>query len=498
MKIRISLLLAALGIAMSASAVVTEAGGLRDVVTDTSVETLAVAGEINAADFDFIANEMPNLTSLDLSRAKVVAYEGKSVLPMGLSTYSANEIPAYAFMGLKLASVKLPSSITSIGESAFASTQIASISIPQAVESIGLGAFSNCDALEQIVIPASVTNIGAHAWSGCDNLTKVEIGAGVTKIEASSFARCGKLANVTLPATLTTIGDAAFSGCVSLSELSFPTSLTSIGDNAFEQSGLTKIDLSQCGSLAKIGDWAFARCTKLSEISMADAIGRLGEGAFFDAKSLAKFTTPMAVTDIPDYMLKGAEAIDGVGVLHEGVDSIGDYALMGLSGVAEMTLPSTLTYIGSNAMEGWTSLSLLDGEALPGVPELGENVWYGIDQSAVTLTVNHNLADAFSSTEQWKEFIIESMGDVTEADDIIGDVATTTFAYFNGYNLVVKSTKEITELWLYDMQGRQQVYVNPMHAKATVDTHGMAGNFFIVKLLHEDGSSATLKVVRNI
>lgn len=498
MKIRISLLLAVLGVAMSASAVVAESGRLCDVVTDTSVESLIVTGEMNAVDFEFIANEMTNLSSLDLSGVKIVAYNGTPVLPLGLSTYSADEIPAYAFMGLNLTSVGLPSTIKAIGESAFASTRIAAISIPQTVKTIGMGAFSDCDALEQVVIPASVTEVGAYAWSGCDNLAKVEVGAGVSKINASTFARCGKLANVSLPTTLTVIGESAFSGCANLSTLSFPTSLISIGNNAFEQSGLTKVDLSQCGNLAKIGDWAFARCTSLVEVSMDDGLDRLGEGSFFDAKTLAGFTTPAAVTEIPAYMLKGAQAIVGSGVLHEGIDSIGDYALMGLRGIEEMTLPSTLTYIGSNAMEGWASLLLLDGTSLPEVPELGESVWYGIDQSAVTLKVEESLVDAFGTTEQWKEFNIEPCGDVTDMDDIIEDAAMSVYAYFDGYDLVVKSTKEIAELWLYDVQGRQQAYVNPMYAEVNVDTHGMAGNFFIVKLLHEDGSLATLKVVRKI
>lgn len=493
MRIKIGILLIALGFSGSASAVETVAGGLRNVVADTSVSSLVVTGQMDASDFDFICSEMSELKSLDISGVSIVAYEGEPVLPLGKQSYRASEIPAYAFMGMELESVVLPETVEAVGESAFASTAIVSLDIPESVKSIGMGAFSNCDALESVTIPASVTEIGEYAWSGCDNLAGVEMGAGVTVIEASTFARCVRLESVTLPSALAEISDAAFSGCISLTGLVFPASLAVIGDNAFEQSGLAVVDLSQCDNLAKIGDWAFARCANLTTVYLGENFGGMGEGVFFDDASLAVFATPIAVTEMPAYMLKGAMSLDGAGVIHGDVEAIGDYALMGLGNVTEITLPSSLAYIGDNAMEGWTSLTSIDGASLSIVPGLGENVWSGVEQSSVVLKVDGNMANAFKSTDQWQEFNITI---VTETDEIVEDANVDVYAYFDGYDLVIKSVEEMAEISLYDVQGRQQAYITPENTMATVDTSGMAGNFFIVRILHGDGSSATLKVVR--
>ncbi len=493
MKFNFIILLSALCMSTGASAVEIEAGGLRAAVTDTSVESLTVTGTMNAADFDFIASEMNALTSIDLSGVTIVDYSGEPVL-MGQQVYSGNEIPAYAFMGMKLTSAVLPASLQSIGESAFASTSIASIVIPEKVATIGMGAFSNCDALERVVLPASVAEIGSHAWADCDNLTAVELG-GVTKIAESTFARCGKLASVMLPATLTEIGDAAFSGCAGLTSLSFPASLVVIGNNAFEYSGLAEADLSLCGSLAGIGDWAFAHCENLAAVYFGESVVSMGEGAFFDDKSLVDLAVPMNITEIPAYMLKGTNSIDSSAAIHDDIESIGDYALMGWNHVAEMKVPAAVTYIGSNAMEGWTSLTMLDGSSLSEVPELGADVWSGVAQSEATLSVDGSLVESFKTTPQWKEFNVTA---VSLADDAIDDATSDIYAYFNGYDLMIKAADEIAEVSLYDIQGRKLAYIEPAHNEAVIDTHGMTGRFFIVRPVLGSGLTATLKVVRGM
>ena len=50
--------------------------------------------------------------------------------------------------------IKIPSSVTSIGEEAFSGcTYLESIEIPDSVTSIGKEAFYNCSSLESITIP---------------------------------------------------------------------------------------------------------------------------------------------------------------------------------------------------------------------------------------------------------------------------------------------------------------------------------------------------------
>ncbi len=55
----------------------------------------------------------------------------------------------------------------------FGDIKLTSIIVPDSVTTIGLSAFSNCSGLTSVTIPNSVTRIGQYAFSGCSNLTEV-------------------------------------------------------------------------------------------------------------------------------------------------------------------------------------------------------------------------------------------------------------------------------------------------------------------------------------
>ena len=70
------------------------------------------------------------------------------------------------------ASVSIPESVTSIGQSAFMGCEkLTSVTIPDSVKSVGQSAFKDCPKLKSVAIPASVTNIGyeAFGFDQCSN-----------------------------------------------------------------------------------------------------------------------------------------------------------------------------------------------------------------------------------------------------------------------------------------------------------------------------------------
>ena len=101
------------------------------------------------------------------------------------------------------------------------------------VTSIGDSAFRSCSSLTSVTIPSSVTSIGVCAFLFCTGLTSVTIPSSVTSIEPEAFRGCSSLTSVTIPSSLTSIGRDAFLGCSSLTSVTIPEGVTSIDTSAF-------------------------------------------------------------------------------------------------------------------------------------------------------------------------------------------------------------------------------------------------------------------------
>ena len=99
---------------------------------------------------------------------------------------------------------------------------------------IGNHAFSTCKALASVIIPSTVTSIGDSAFSGCYGLGSATIPSGVTSIGNCAFQNCYTLASVTISSTVTNIVRFAFYGCYALPSVIIPSTVTSIGDSAFK------------------------------------------------------------------------------------------------------------------------------------------------------------------------------------------------------------------------------------------------------------------------
>lgn len=495
MKIRATLLLLMSIVSLCASAVSvsTTPGNLSSAVGEKiDATTLVVSGEIDVTDFEFITEKMTALGTLDLSSAKIVAYSGSPVL-LGNTEYPANTIPAYALAGTRIQSIEFPEGLSAIGEGAFSGTKLTSINIPSTVIEIGMGAFSNCDELTSVVIPSTVNNLGSHAFVDCDKLAIAEVG--VTKLNASTFARCGSLNNVTA-SVIIEIGENAFSGCSALEEFSFASTIKVIGNSAFQATGLKEIDFTKSESLDSIGAWAFANCGALTKAVMNDNTSKIGEGAFFDDAMLVSFNMPLSCTVLPNYIFKGNISIDTTNMLNHNITSIGNYALIDLNHITSFTLPNSLQYIGDNAFEGWTSLIQLDGEGIiNAVPELGENVWEGVNQSKVSLIVSKDLVEDYKGADQWKEF---NISDRTSVEGIQEEkIDNRISATFVGYDLVIKAYDVMTQVRVYDSSARQFAVEATNSNEVVINTADWNSPIYIVKVILADGSMVTMKVARH-
>lgn len=174
------------------------------------------------------------------NECEVVNYDGDSdyiEIPEQVTAngkgYIVTAIGDRAFYNCHVASVYIPSSVTSIGDEAFRKCEeLTSVNIPNHATKIGEWAFSGT-AITYMAIPNSVTTLAKSIFNGCENLATVIIPNSVTSIEYKAFYRCRSLANIIIPNSVTSIGELAFGECRSLTTLTIPNSVTSIGASAF-------------------------------------------------------------------------------------------------------------------------------------------------------------------------------------------------------------------------------------------------------------------------
>ena len=84
-------------------------GNLASLIDDTSITSLTVTGQMDARDFKFIADELDELTTVDLSGATIVSYSNHAKpLFNNEVDYPENCIPPMAFFGKKITQITKP------------------------------------------------------------------------------------------------------------------------------------------------------------------------------------------------------------------------------------------------------------------------------------------------------------------------------------------------------------------------------------------------------
>lgn len=108
----------------------------------------------------------------------------------------------YLLYSIGAVDVKLPSTLTSIGNSAMSNmNSIKSVELPEGLITIDVSAFRYCTVLEKIIIPSAVTKIGTTAFENCISLKSVifEDMYSAVSVGRSAFLYCSSLKSVSIP-----------------------------------------------------------------------------------------------------------------------------------------------------------------------------------------------------------------------------------------------------------------------------------------------------------
>ena len=256
--------------------------------------------------------------------------------------------------------------------------------------------------------------IDNEQWAGLrDQITHLVVEDGITYIGAYSFGWCRNLSSVTLSDTVTDIGSAAFFYCEDLGSIELPETLTSIGNNAFAHSGLKTIEIPE--NVTFLGANAFANCENLADVLIlgnSELPGMTtGNSVFESCSSLARirveedhpFLRSMeGVLYIEDY--DGSLRLNSYPAgreeaafeLAENTVSIEQYAFRGAERLQEVTIPATVTHVGSGAFQDNVNLKLVSFQG--SAPEFGQMDVF----SGCALTIRYPSGDSsWDDRESW-------------------------------------------------------------------------------------------------
>jgi hypothetical protein len=203
------------------------------------------------------------------------AFNGEYYNP---TNYTTTHLPPFY-----MTSLKIPDSVTNIGNYAFEYCQSLSNATFNGVITIGQGAFHSA-YLPNIMLPDSLATIGGDAFAGCWVNNNLVIPDSVTTMGAGAFFACGYLPSVTIGNGVTNIGQSAFSDCGALTNVVIGNSVVSIGLMAFEMSALFRVTIPD--SVTTIGSLAFDSCSYLTSVTIGKNASKIGNGAFGEDHSL--------------------------------------------------------------------------------------------------------------------------------------------------------------------------------------------------------------------
>lgn len=143
---------------------------------------------------DITFESLNNLTHLGSSPFEGTYWQNRQ--PDGFITLGPNLLD---YKGDAPSNLVIPDGIRLIAEGAFlyGGESIKTIKLPESLTNIGDAAFCSCESLTTINLPEGLTTIGENVFKECKSLTTINLPDGLTSIADNAFYRCDNLEDST-------------------------------------------------------------------------------------------------------------------------------------------------------------------------------------------------------------------------------------------------------------------------------------------------------------
>ena len=351
--------------------------------TDTmTLDSLKVKGYLNHHNLYFIS-WMTNrkLEYIDLSECRL---ENDEMPEYGLNPTPFLFNEDYEYYS-KLAHVKLPESLRSIGDWAFTCSKLETIDIPESVEYVGRCVFSSCKRLRGTVkFPEGITNIMDDCLYFCAYVDTVVIPSTVEVIEVGALAGLMSMTEISFPKTLKEIKDFSCRSWLSYyGDMVLPASLEYIGIASFQDTRINSLAFEEGSQITEIPYWAF-RNSKIRKLSFPERLESIGDLSF--SRNLC--------TEL---------------VFPETLRWIGDESFLQSEYLERIVLPSNIASIGDRAFDNCHVLKDVYIKATVPPTIMTETFEQPADMK---LYVPVGAREAYAATEYWKDF-----GEIVEVEE---------------------------------------------------------------------------------
>lgn len=276
------------------------------------VNGLVLTGTMNGEDLKFLADAqglVGSLAYLDLEKVKL-EYDGTVYRTYSPSKGFHEEQKIYNYIFSKEnRTEQVPAGFgykrydcyrNNLARAFFKNESLVTVKLPESITEVGEDIFADCKTLRGVKLPEGVSRINKEAFWGCSILEKINFPAKLTSVDDNAFVLCGSLELDNLPNSILHVGQSAF--CyVPLKALKLDRKVE-IGAGAFSNTPITEIEMATpCDSI--LGG-TFSDCPNLTKITIGEGLKYIGYGAFSNSP-VKEANLPSTLRDISSYAFLG-------------------------------------------------------------------------------------------------------------------------------------------------------------------------------------------------
>lgn len=276
------------------------------------VNGLVLTGTMNGEDLKFLADAqglVGSLAYLDLEKVKF-EYDGTVYRTYSPSKGFQQEQKIYNYIFSKENRTEQVSAgfgykqydcyRNNLARAFFKNESLVTVKLPESMTEVGEDIFADCKTLRGVKLPEGVSRINKEAFWGCSILEKINFPAKLTSVDDNAFVLCGSLELDNLPNSILHVGQSAF--CyVPLKALKLDRKVE-IGAGAFSDTPITEIEMATpCDSI--LGG-TFSDCPNLTKITIGEGLKYIGYGAFSNSP-VKEANLPSTLRDISSYAFLG-------------------------------------------------------------------------------------------------------------------------------------------------------------------------------------------------